>query len=449
MVTAEEEADTALPAVTEEDAPAPVPGVGDEADGSGAERAAERLATGLGPGGGAGGGALGFGKLILEAALLVLGGGQGPVQAAVVVQQFVAGVEADQAAPGGADNVAADLDDVVLKLADPLAGLELGQALLEHVTDAVAVGRIPEVEDGVVADREGGPDGLQRPGGDLQGIAEGDPGRVGHDDVAEGVHAAATGAAGHLLELVGDQGAAAPAVPLAHPADDHGPGRHVDAEGEGVGREDDLHQAAPKENFDQLLEQGQQAGVVEADALPGEGRDGLDLLQLPVLGPQPGEVDRHHRLDPDELGRRDQMGTHHGQPLGVGLAVVAAEQEVDGREQVLCSEGVHDLPWLRLVQLRRLALGEAATVGAGVPPGLLAQLAAGAGEVPHQGTSVVHRLVELAVDKVVERKRNRPLLVGDEADGAVGAGDPGGDLIGVGDGGREADELDVLRAEDD
>ncbi len=81
--------------MAEEDAPAPIPGVGDEADGSGAERPAERLAAGLRPRGGAGGSPLRFGELILEPALLVLGGGQGPVQAAVVLQKFVASVEAD------------------------------------------------------------------------------------------------------------------------------------------------------------------------------------------------------------------------------------------------------------------------------------------------------------------------------------------------------------------
>ncbi len=153
------------------------------------------------------------------------------------------------------------------------------------MADAVAVGRIPEVEDGVVADGEGGPDRLQGTGADLQGVAEGDPGRIGHDDMAEGVHAPASGAAGHLLELVGDQRAAAAAVPLAHPADNHRPGRHVDAEGEGVGREDDLHQAAAEKDLDELLEQGQESGVVEADALAGEGGDGLDLLQFLVLVP--------------------------------------------------------------------------------------------------------------------------------------------------------------------
>ncbi len=160
-------------------------------------------------------------------------------------------------------------------------------------------------------------------------------------------------------------------------------------------------------------------------------------------------MNRHDRLDPGELGRGDEVRAHHGQALGVGLAVVAAEEKVDGREQVLGGEGVHDLPRLRLVHLRRPALGEAAAVGASVPASLLAQLAPGAGEIPDQGAGVVYRLVELAVNEVVERERDRPLLMGDEADGAVGAGDPGGDLIGVGDSGREANELDVLWAEDD
>jgi hypothetical protein len=104
--------------------------------------------------------------------------------------------------------------------------------------------------------------------------------------VAEGVHPAPPGPAGHLLELVGDQSPAAAAVPLAHPADDDAAGRHVDTEGECVGREDDLHQAAGEEHLDQLLQDWQQPGVVEADPLPGEVRDERDLGQLAVLGPK-------------------------------------------------------------------------------------------------------------------------------------------------------------------
>ncbi len=35
--------------------------------------------------------------------------------------------------------------------------------------------------------------------------AKGEPGRIGHDDVAERIHPAASGLAGNLLKLVRDQ----------------------------------------------------------------------------------------------------------------------------------------------------------------------------------------------------------------------------------------------------
>ena len=48
--------------------------------------------------------------------------------------------------------------------------------------------------------------------------------------------------------------------------------RHVDAQRQRVGGEDDLHQPAREEHLDQLLEDRQQPGVVEADALARPAR---------------------------------------------------------------------------------------------------------------------------------------------------------------------------------
>ena len=144
---------------------------------------------------------------------------------------------------------------------------------------------------------------------------------------------------------------------------------------------------------------------------------------------------------------RDQIRAHHGEALGECLAIVAAEEEVDRRQHVLRGERVDDLARLRFVHLRRAALG--ASSGEAATCRLAAQLAAGVGEVAHLGPGVVDHQIELAVDEIVERQRHGPLGVGDEADRAVGAADPGRDLVGVGDRRREADELDVLRAEDD
>ena len=70
-------------------------------------------------------------------------------------------------------------------------------------------------------------------------------------------------------------------------------------------------------------------------------------------------------------------------------------------------------------------------------------------EVADFGPGVIDHQIELAVDEVVERQRHGPLGVGDQADRPVRAADPGRDLVGVVDRRREADELDVIRTEDD
>jgi hypothetical protein len=81
--------------------------------------------------------------------------------ATVVVEQLVSALVADKAAPRHAGDLGADLEDVVLQLADPLAGLELGQTLPEHLADAVSTRRVPQVQDRVVPDGEGRSDRLK------------------------------------------------------------------------------------------------------------------------------------------------------------------------------------------------------------------------------------------------------------------------------------------------
>ena len=57
--------------------------------------------------------------------------------------------------------------------------------------------------------------------------------------------------------------------------------------------------------------------------------------------------------------------------------------------------------------------------------------------------------MQRAIEEVIEGERHGALIVGDQGDRAVRAADPGGDLPRIGDGRGEADELDMLRAEDD
>jgi len=117
-------------------------------------------------------------------------------------------------------------------------------------------------------------------------------------------------------------------------------------------------------------------------------------------------------------------------------------RKIDRRQHVLRFELLDDLVRLWLQDLGALAPAAAATL-------LATLLAADAGEVRDVRAGVVDHRMHLAVVEEVKRQRHRPGGVGDEADRPVGAADPPGDLVGIGDGGGQADELDVLRAEDD
>ncbi len=156
-------------------------------------------------------------------------------------------------------------------------------------------------------------------------------------------------------------------------------------------------------------------------------------------GRKAARVELEHRLDADFLRFVDQFRPHRGQPLGKNLAIVAAEEEVDGREHVARSEIIDDLVRLRLVHHWSVLLGttplgcSTADLPSRFPADMRESLDDIALWIDHQ--------VQLAVDEVVERERHRPFVVGDQPDRPVGAPDPGGDLVGIGDGGREADEL--------
>src|SRR5829696_3979085 len=125
---------------------------------------------------------------------------------------------------------------------------------------------------------------MQFAGGDVEGFAEGKPGRVRNDDMPKRVHATAPRSASHLLELIRDQHATAAAIPFAHTTDDDRARWHVYAESEGIGGEDDLHQPASEKHLDELLQNREQTCVVEADSLARQGRHCLNLLQFPVFG---------------------------------------------------------------------------------------------------------------------------------------------------------------------
>ena len=89
---------------------------------------------------------------------------------------------------------------------------------------------------------------------------------LGHDE-ADVVEALPPRAPGDLVEVArGEDGGLLP-VELAQAREEHGPDRDVDADPEGVGAADDLEQARLRELLDEHAVLGQEARVVDADAL--------------------------------------------------------------------------------------------------------------------------------------------------------------------------------------
>src|SRR5690606_15647507 len=269
VIQRQEMSDTAGCAATEEDGPADVAHMHHQTRAGGAKELAEREASGLGPRRRR----LGFSPKRRDGdedvLLLPLQGLERAVEALVLLEELVLPGDLLGLAGGQADQLCLDLDDVVLDDADALARLVLGQAPLEHLADTFAARRVPEIQHRVVAERERRLHRVQLASRDRHRFPDGDDRRVGAHDLAVGVHAAAPGTTGHLLELVRDEDATTAAVPLGHAADNDGSRGHVDAECEGVGREDDLHEAAGEEDLHELLQDREQSGVMKADALPG------------------------------------------------------------------------------------------------------------------------------------------------------------------------------------
>ncbi len=73
---------------------------------------------------------------------------------------------------------------------------------------------------------------------------------------------------------------------------------------------------------------------MEANALARQLRDGLYLLKIAVFGAHGSEDGVNGLFDQINLHCRDEVGTHYRQAFGIGLTIIAAEQEVDRRRLI-------------------------------------------------------------------------------------------------------------------
>ena len=112
--------------------------------------------------------------------------------------------------------------------------------------------------------------------------ADGDLGGPDDDRMADVVEAAPAGPTGELGVLPRRQVGPAGAAELAEPFDHDRPGRHVDAERQRLGGEDDLEQPGREAGFDGLAVRRDEPGVVGRDA-------GLEPFE-PLREPEDAEV---------------------------------------------------------------------------------------------------------------------------------------------------------------
>src|SRR4051794_17403552 len=164
---------------------------------SGTERAAKCLASWLGPRCSRLQVPMNARSLTLQPAFLALRGSQRPIDTAVILEKLFATLQTDKTALGNPIDLFAEGDDLIFQVPNSLAGLELRQALLQQGAHPLPKRGVPEIEHCVVANGERGLDRVELAGSDVEGLAEGKPGRVGHDDVPEGVHATAARPACH------------------------------------------------------------------------------------------------------------------------------------------------------------------------------------------------------------------------------------------------------------
>ena len=97
-----------------------------------------------------------------------------------------------------------------------------------------------------------------------------------NDDTAR-IQATTSSSTAHLNVLARVQPSKVLAVELAHARKDHGLGGHVEAHGEGLGRKERLDQALLEQDLDHLLEDRQQARVMDSDTTFQQRQNGFDL----------------------------------------------------------------------------------------------------------------------------------------------------------------------------
>ena len=327
--------------------------------------------------------------------------------------------------------------------------LELREGGLEDLARRMAAQAGNEIHRHVVRGLERRP---QRVGAGRGETGEGpwvETGVPEHDSVALDVDAPAPGPPGQLGVLPRRQLDVGLAVPLHQLLEHHGAGRHVDAEGQGLGREDHLEQPRLEQVLDDLLECREQAGMMGGDPA-------LEALD-PFVEPQCGEVlvrEAPGQLEdtvphPRSLLARIEPKSRREALLHGVVAAGAAEEEVDRREQSVALEALDDIAAIRRVRRPRTPVAASRLRVGGARAMVLV-----AGETNEIG---VHELLIVVDEQVVHLRsgddvlpqRNGPVLLDDDVGVAAHGREPGPEFLGIADGRGERCHGHRLREVDD
>ncbi|MGX1121665.1 hypothetical protein RKD37_007028 [Streptomyces ambofaciens] len=331
---------------------------------------------------------------------------------------------------------------------DRLVRLELREGRLQQLPRTVPAELLDQVDRHVVRRLEAGAQRIRAGAGQSREVLGVHAALPQHHGVALDVDAAPAGPAGELGELAGGDVGVLLAVPLDELLQHDRAGGHVDAEGEGLGGEDGLHQTADEQLLDDLLEGGQHARVVGGDAA-------LQPLQ-PLVVAQDVQV-----LAGDGGGALLDQGPHPlpgalvVEPearvqalLDGGLAAGPAEDEGDRGQQPLGVQPLDDLgparrPHPRALSALPLPVG---LLHGAAAPAVLVGRAAGlqarhAREVGVDGLLVALRLLEQVVHPApgqhVLEQRHGPVLGDDHLGVAAHGVEPVAELLRVRHGRRE------------
>ena len=245
------------------------------------------------------------------------------------------------------------------------------------------------------------------------------------------VDAAPPGPPGQLGVLPRGQVRVGLAVPLVQLLDDHGPGRHVDAERQRLGREHRTDQAGREQLLDDLLERGQHPGVVRRDPAP-------QAVQ-PLAVAEHGQVLRRDVRGAALGGLLDHLGLfRRGQPQPRGQALLdrrvtagPAEDERDrGQQPVRVEPGDHIGPVGRREPARPASTAAGPLRGLALDPGIPLGHPKQLGIDP--GVLVVGKqVVQPVPGQHVLPQRYRPVLVHDDLGAAADLIQPFAELLGV------------------